>query len=267
MGTAGAIPWAGTGKRKRAMLSSWVREQNLAGSIPFITPDNLDRILARPLPSVADRAMGLLVEAERGLKVLGDRFNINDPRFLAASYSAERTDVTFLLSVLRNEGLAEAKAMSGECEILPGGYMRLDELRRHPTASAQGFVAMWFHEDLSDAYSTGFEIGVFQAGYDPVRIDRIEHINKIDDEIISQINASKFLVADFTGHRGGVYFEAGYAMGLGLPVFWACRKDHLSELHFDIRQFNCIDWESPGELAERLSKRIEAVLGLGPNRT
>ena len=36
-----------------------------------------------------------------------------------------------------------------------------------------------------------------------------EHINRIGDEIISQIRRSKFLIADFTGHRGGVYFEAG----------------------------------------------------------
>lgn len=42
-----------------------------------------------------------------------------------------------------------------------------------------------------------------------------EHSNKIDDEIIGEIRRSAFIVADFTGHRGGVYFEAGFAMGLG----------------------------------------------------
>jgi hypothetical protein len=71
-------------------------------------------------------------------------------------------------------------------------------------------------------------------------------------------------VADFTGHRAGVYFEAGFALGLNLPVFWTCRKDNLTDLHFDIRQFNCIDWNDPGELAHRLQKRIEAVIGAGP---
>src|SRR5712672_2679134 len=37
---------------------------------------------------------------------------------------------------------------------------------------------------------------------------------RFGDEIISQIRRSKFLIADFTGRRGGVYFEAGLAMGL-----------------------------------------------------
>ena len=35
------------------------------------------------------------------------------------------------------------------------------------------------------------------------------------DRIIAQIRASKFVVADFTRNRGGVYYEAGFALGLG----------------------------------------------------
>ncbi len=133
-------------------------------------------------------------------------------------------------------------------------------------ASAQGFVAMWFHETMRDAYIGGFEVGIRNAGYDPLRVDRVEHIGKIDDEIISQIRRSRFVVADFTGQRSGVYFEAGFALGLNLPVFWTCRQNQIDELHFDIRQFNCIDWTEPPELADRLQKRIEAVIGAGPRK-
>ena len=144
--------------------------------------------------------------------------------------------------------------------------MKLEELRVHPSTSSQGFIAMWFDSVLNDAYEHGIQAGVIGAGYDPLRIDRIEHVNRIDDEIIRQINASQFVVADFTGHRGGVYFEAGYALGKEIPVFWTCRKSDMVDLHFDIRQFNCIDWETPESLAQRLATRIEAVLGPGPNK-
>ncbi|PIX55312.1 MAG: hypothetical protein COZ50_03395 [Zetaproteobacteria bacterium CG_4_10_14_3_um_filter_54_28] len=119
---------------------------------------------------------------------------------------------------------------------------RLGELKGRRTTSANGFVAMSFHPDLNEIYSDGFQVGIVGAGYNPIRMDQIEHINRIDDEIIKQINASKFVVADFSGHRGGVYFEAGYALGIGLPVFWTCKKSDVTDLHFDIRQFNCIDW-------------------------
>lgn len=256
----------GMGKEKRAKLSGWVLEQNRAGAVPMLTTANLDNIISRPLPSVAERATKLLLEAERGLTHLGERFNIKDPRFLAATYSDDHQDIVFLVRLLSNQDLLKPN-MSGVCEILPHGYIRLDELKRKISNSSHGFVAMWFDNSLNEIYTNGFEEGIFQAGYDPFRIDRTEHINRIDDEIISQIKASKFLVADFTGHSGGVYFESGFALGLDIPVFWTCRKNDMGDLHFDIRQFNCIDWEDSEDLASRLAIRLEAVLGPGPNKS
>ena len=38
----------------------------------------------------------------------------------------------------------------------------------------------------------------------------------------------------------------------------------MTGLHFDIRQYNTIDWDTPDELAVRLQRRIEATLGKGP---
>ncbi|MEW7998736.1 MAG: hypothetical protein AB2795_09320 [Candidatus Thiodiazotropha endolucinida] len=265
-GTAASIANQPLGKDKRAKISGWILEQNQSGALPMITSDNFQNIINRKLPSVAERATKLLIEADRSITNLGERFYISDPRFLAATYSSESKDVLFLLKFLEEQEFALSKALGGQCEILPQGYIHLDELKKRTVTSSQGFIAMWFHADLNNIFSKGFEAGIFNAGYNPVRIDQTEHINKIDDEIIRQINTSKFIVADFTGHRGGVYFEAGYAMGIDIPIFWTCRKDHLEDLHFDIRQFNCIDWESPEDLAHRLTTRIEAVLGPGPNK-
>lgn len=265
-GTAGAVLRNGVGLAKRALLSGWVREQNSSGSVPLITSEVLGNVFQRPLPSVAQRAFSLLKEAEKGLGVLGQSFNINEPRFLAASYSRDANDVNYLVRTLKDQGMMDFQTLDGACEILPSGYMKLDELRGTLSASAQGFIAMWFDTALNEAYEKGFQPGVLHAGYDPLRIDRVEHVNRIDDEIIRQINSSRFVVADFTGHRGGVYFEAGYALGKGIPVFWTCRKSDMHNLHFDIRQFNCIDWDAPESLAERLATRIEAVMGAGPNK-
>lgn len=265
-GTAGSVLRRGVGEAKRALLSGWVRDQNNSGAIPMITTAVLDNVLQRSPPPVAERAFALLREAERGLQTLGARFDINEPRFLAATYSANKNDVLFLVRTLKDHGYMDLRTMDGGCEILPMGYMKLDELRSQKSSSAQGFVAMWFDDGLADAYENGIQTGVFNAGYNPLRIDRVEHVNRIDDEIIRQINASRFVVADFTGHRGGVYFEAGYALGRDIPVFWMCRKSDMPHLHFDIRQFNCIDWEQPQDLAVRLTARIEAVLGPGPTK-
>ena len=263
-GTALTVMASGVGKEKRAKISGWIRNQNHFGSIPLITTVNLRNILDSPMPNVAERALALLQEGQIGLKTLSDRFDVKEPRFLAATYSTDKQDVGYLLGVLREQGFAEAKSLAGGCEILPRGYIKLDEMRRPSSLSLNGFVAMSFHPELNEIYSNGFQVAIMGAGYAPVRMDWVEHINRIDDEIIKQINASKFIVADFTEHKGGVYFEAGYAMGIGLPIFWTCKKSDMAELHFDIRQFNCIAWETPEDLAKRLGARIEAVLGRGP---
>ena len=123
---------------------------------------------------------------------------------------------------------------------------------------------MSFDKTLVDAYQAGFQTGIMNAGYEPVRVDRVDHTNRIDDEIIARIRTAAFVVADFTGHKGGVYFEAGFALGLDLPVIWTCRKDDMANLHFDIRQYNTIDWDTPEDLSMRLQRRIEAALGKGP---
>jgi nucleoside 2-deoxyribosyltransferase len=51
-----------------------------------------------------------------------------------------------------------------------------------------------------------------------IRVDREHFGDRIDDRIIAEIRRCRFIVADFTGQRGGVYFEAGFALGLGKPV-------------------------------------------------
>ena len=133
----------------------------------------------------------------------------------------------------------------------------------------QAFVAMWFADETNDAFERGIQLAIEDAGYVAMRIDRKEHINKIDDEIIAEIRRSRFLVADFSqgeaGTRGGVYFEAGFALGLGIPVIYTCRESNKGDIHFDTRQYNHIFWETPEELRDALKHRILAVIGEGPN--
>ncbi len=138
------------------------------------------------------------------------------------------------------------------------GWQRVEELRRRPD-SKQAFVAMSFKDELREAWKKGIEPALRETGYDPLRIDNKEHNRKICDEIIAEIRRSGLLIADFTGHRGGVYFEAGYAMGLGITVIWTCREDDLKNAHFDTRQYNHIDWKTPEDLRERLVNRIGAI--------
>jgi hypothetical protein len=251
----------------KVKLSGWVRDQNALGDVPELSSERISVITAAPLPGIVDRADRLLTYAIKCQSRLGERFRMGTPELLSVTYSQDGHEVEYLARFLKDEGLISVLDLGGHFQITPRGYMRYEALQTQPSASAQGFVAMWFHDSMREVYTRAFEVGVRQAGYDPLRIDSVEHVGRIDDEIIAQIRRSRFIVADFTGHRVGVYFEAGFALGLNLPVIWSCRRDHIDELHFDIRQFNCIDWTGPEELADRLRKRIEAVIGAGPRNS
>ena len=144
------------------------------------------------------------------------------------------------------------------------GLIRVEE-RTTEADARNGFVAMWFNEELNEAFTAGMSPAIEDNGFNAIRIDRHEHNNKIDDEIISEIRRSRFVIADFScgadGPRGGVYFEAGYALALGKPVVFTVRAPDLEKVHFDTRQFNHIVWEDPDDLHQKLKNRIAATIG------
>lgn len=140
------------------------------------------------------------------------------------------------------------------------GWRRLQELKTRRRKANQAFVAMWFDDSVEEAWSKGISAALIECGFDPIRIDFKEHNGKICDRIIAEIRTSGLLIADFTGQRGGVYFEAGFAMGLGIPVVWSCRKDEVDRLHFDTRQYNHIVWSDAEDLRLQLANRIRATI-------
>lgn len=251
----------------RPTIAGWIWDQNNVGVTPLVSEDTLHWLKTQKPRPFFDRARLLLINLAERTNIIGSpvtvigyhpvdaivqSFNHHEISAIAR-FLHERTWITFMPS-------------SGTAIVLGDGFIQAEEWKTEVPHSAQCFVAMWFDPTLGSAWSEGFEPAIASAGFRSRRIDLKQHNNKICDEIIVEIRRSRFVVADFTGHRGGVYYEAGFAAGLGLPVVYTCRKDDLKNLHFDVRQFNCIDWETPAELANRLEMRIEATIGDGPAR-
>ncbi len=125
---------------------------------------------------------------------------------------------------------------------------------------------MWFDEELNRLYDEALAPAIRTAGYAPLRIDQHHGEERIDHRIEVQIKQSRFVVADLTGHRGGVYYEGGYARALGKPVFFTCHKDDFKDRHFDIQQFFCLEWDCDTleTMKKKLSGAIENLCGRGP---
>jgi len=252
-------------QRQRANISGWLLE-NPGVEINSV---NLERFAVIKAPGFNERADNLLRAMGKQSEFAGQHLESED-RWIGYSSSVSREENETIISFLvETDRISEHRSTSGRYYVVrPKGWMRLDELEKTNAESSQGFVAMWFSKEMQSIYDGPISGAIKSAGYVPHRVDNKEHNNKIDDEIIAEIRKSRFVVADFTGHRGGVYYEAGFGQGLGLEVFWTCRRDDLENLHFDIRQFNYIDWEADNldEFERRLRVRIESVLGTGPHK-
>jgi len=195
--------------------------------------------------------------------------NLQESEILAWTECLDWSDFVALEAVLKKSGLLEERILSLD------GFRRMEELAQKNISSKQAFVAMWFDPNSADVFREGIrpaiEIGPTGAptGFKAVRTDH-EHYS--DFFMIGSIRRSRFVVADFTSFtitatdgevrqipRGGVYFEAGFAKGLDIPVIATCREDQKSEIHFDLKQFNTIYWKDVADLRKQLSERIFAM--------
>lgn len=249
--------------RAVANASSWLYYS--CNQASMIQEDDLIRCESMRIPSFNERADLLLKYLEKKTEHIGQMVPFSRDEIFTATWSYDIDETQALLNYLSGEGRICVLETYDAAMIQHGGWSHIETLRGKNLLSQQGFVAMWFGDHVQSAYDQAISPAIEEAGYSPHRVDLGEHNQKIDDEIIVQIRRSRFVVADFTGHRGGVYYEAGFGHGLGLEVFFTCRNDDRENLHFDIRQYNCIFWENDklDEFKLKLAKRIEAVLGKG----
>lgn len=263
---SGSLDGKGVTLRQRALASSLLRER--AGQRFILDEYNYKSFFeARDIPMLekADKLLLWVEEQQRDGKKAD--LDYTEDYLIARCWALNTEELLSIGHVLEQLDYVESKRSETtyRLTIKAAGWKHLETLRSPNQDSSQGFIAMWFAPEMDIVYNQAIDPAIKAAGYTPHRVDKGEHADKIDDEIIRQIRRSRFVVADATGHRGGVYYEAGFAHGLGLPVFLACKKG--VDLHFDVRQYNCIFWEEDKLDAFKvaLTRRIEAVLGRGPN--
>jgi nucleoside 2-deoxyribosyltransferase len=177
------------------------------------------------------------------------------------------SELFFILQSMKNKGWINVSlqktmgggVINGPLSITDEGWMEIEKTVKR-NRKKQIFIAMKF-KDMDSVYNTIHQ-AISDSEFIPLRIDKKEHINQISSEIQYEISKSGLVVADVTWQNQGVYFEAGYAMGLNIPVIWTCNVKEVNEIHFDTRQYNTIFWEDENDLYERLKKRITAIMGL-----
>lgn len=247
---------------KRYLLSAVIRRYKARGfPPPLISSETLPELLAsHQEPRITEKLDLTLQYLVDNTPAVGQAAKYDPVHDYPLAFAKDPGEFEAFIRALRQMGKVEGVA-KGSLLVTIKGLEHADNLARiRPGAGNRCFVAMWFDKGMRDAYHLGFCEAIRAAGYEPVRVDEVEHNNKIDDQILVEIRRSRLVVADLTGHRGGVYFEAGFAMGLGIPVIWTCRDDEAEKTHFDVAHFNQIRWSSIQELRKRLEDRILATV-------
>lgn len=270
---------------EKAKICTYILNANRAGETPTITPREIAAIQIKRPVSLSSKIDNFLLMLDR------NGFRPGDPLPWRMGGSQENSEIIksrhqtmlWIEAASENEFYAFGNMLvdagilarddSHRYSLTLAGYDRMEAINKRSGDGDQAFVAMWFDPIMNEAYVEGIEPAIVDCGYSALRIDRKEHSNKIDDEIIAEIRRSRFIVADFTTGvvkhdnklvcivRGGVYYEAGFALGLGLPVIWCVRGDQVDQVHFDTRQFNHIVWSNPSDLRVKLYNRISAIIG------
>ena len=262
--------------KEKVQLSGYIAKQNLLGKTPYLDSIMEDENWLEklpPAPDDPDKQANLLL---KGLVTLypgkGKSISLNvdiEVNFLyALSYCSGSEEFNFLLKSLiqsKDIEVSISNCVSGIAGVPREDYTKFNEVKDRIKAgdftdidtedivivvTSEGwkrvnkvenrtetvFIAMWIDSSTKNLKQS-IEKAVRNEGYEPLRIDDKKHTNKIDDEILSEIEKARFIVCDLTSAatdkpRSSVYFEAGYAKGKKIPVIWTC-KEQMKEVHFN----------------------------------
>ena len=253
-------------KEKSTELSGWLRERHERGiEIQTLTPSNLPHILAElPQHTPLEKQLKLLESIELKTHYPGHKVYINYEFDISLAWAKNKEEFVFYLKALLERGLIGDNESTSNTSsqnslnmldyalgikpfITAKGWEYLEAKASNNTDKVQVFVAMSFDNELNSVYENVIKKAINSTGYRACRADSEPDLGRIDEKIIVEIKKSRFVVADLTQQNSGVYFEAGFAMALGLPVILCVNKDDLKNVHFDVRQFNCILWEKNEE--------------------
>lgn len=294
------------GKNKH-LVSAWIRRQHKLGTeIPIVAirsegpePGIFDAITQIGLPKTVNDRLDTLLKAYADIVQDDFRKIISSQQYLYLIPEVAVKDIgdIYGLNQLLNQlGYIQLQSSirDSNLTITAKGWFHIEELKSAAIESNYAFIAMWY-DSCTEDYRKSVIAAVKYCGYNPIIIDSVDYNDFIMNEVINLIRQSRFIIADLTclpeiddsdnpkvlqGVRGGVYWEAGLAFGLGKPVIQTCKKSDESKrrVHFDLDQYPTIYWEDSDlsfdirdirspitkpNFAEILANRILVLAGRG----
>jgi len=191
---------------------------------------------------------------------IGGKVPFNIEKDYTRFYCKHFTELRQILDYLCEKGVIKKEEKYRGVFLTIEGWEKYERLKDINLNNKKVFVAMSYSDGLKDLFEKAIKPACDECGLNAIKIGLVQHNEKICDKIISEIKNSRLLIADFTNQRQNVYFEAGFALGLGIRVIWACSEEDKDNLHFDTRQYNHIFWKNFKDLQMQLVNRIKAAV-------
>lgn len=121
------------------------------------------------------------------------------------------------------------------------------------------FVLMPFDSAFDDIYNYGIKQPCKDLNAYCERVDEQIFTERILDRIYNQISKADILVADMSNRNPNVFYEVGYAHGIGKDVILLTQNS--DDIPFDLKHFQHIVYNGKiHHLSEQLRKKIEWFL-------
>lgn len=120
------------------------------------------------------------------------------------------------------------------------------------------FVVIPFSPDMEPVFQA-IQEAASSAGLRAERVKDNVGDYKIGERIVQQIDRARLVVADLTHERPNVYFELGYARGLGKTVVTIARAG--TRIHVDVSWWTYREYSDSLLLRDHLTERFEYEVG------
>jgi len=117
------------------------------------------------------------------------------------------------------------------------------------------FVVMPFDDEFRDTYELGIKPACIEAGADCERVDEQLFLENILERIYGQIEKADLIVAEMSGRNPNVFYEIGYAHGIGKHAILLTRN--ADDIPFDLKHFPHVVYEGKiTKLKSELQKTV-----------
>ncbi|EXX88467.1 hypothetical protein BG53_00345 [Paenibacillus darwinianus] len=242
-------------RRLDPLFSAYIRELTDCGETVRLTAEDIDTLEHSPrIPATIDgKANRLLQYLHRHCGAAYEPVVIHP---LAVSYnltySMNLQELIYIIEMLKERELIERSGST--FRLTKTGWLEA-------VATAEGrnakpcLILVPDDEEKRNEWGERVIPSIAQCGY-AARLNPRGGTAESGTFDYREIAQSKLLLADLSGHAPEVYFAAGYALGLQIPVIWTLKRREADARMVRSELIRPILWDEPEELAALLQQRL-----------